>query len=103
MHRHIGSRSSLSTDDNLTNWLYVEYRISFEILFNLIKMQKIVGYFSTMSATLFFLALCWPARSRQHIYEARSWIRHVWAGLKAVGSHGAKGPVLRPKRSLAMR
>ena len=54
MHRHIGSRSSLSTDDNLTNWLYVEYRISFEILFNLIKMQKIVGYFSTMSATLFF-------------------------------------------------
>ena len=55
MHRHIGSRSSLSTDDNLTNWLYVEYRISFEILFNLIKMQKIVGYFSTMSATLFFL------------------------------------------------
>ena len=40
----IGSRSSLSTDDNLTNWLYVEYRISFKILFNLIKNCKIVGY-----------------------------------------------------------
>ena len=84
----IGTWSSLSRDDNLTNWLYVEYRISFKILFNLIKKCKIVGYWIFLS-----VLRLWADQ------QAHLWICGTCLGWPK-GSPGPTGPTSRPKRSL---